>query len=239
MGKKRNLPKKSALPEAGVIYKNIAWNCFREKYPKIPTIEVQEILDCGLFHEIESYVRVASLIQVAARSLVSVFANDKIKINEGDFVWVLLFSNSPDEDMKPLISSLRMRDYSQEDIVKCAFNALHSVHDEWVRLHDDDFFKADGVRCRFMPFEMIGPEAALRYRIILDEILSFLGWKVSNDDLRRLYFKAQEHFRREKGLYSVDDLKYYLMRGGYPQLSDRILELLSNNERIAEEIVYS
>jgi hypothetical protein len=90
-----------------------------------------------------------------------------------------------------------------------------------------------------MPFEMIGPEAALRYRIILDEILSFLGWKVSNDDLRRLYFKAQEHFLREKRLYSVDDLKYYLMRGGYSQLSDRILELLSNNEKIAEEIVYS
>lgn len=239
MGKKRNLSKKSSLPEAGVIYKNIAWNCFREKYPEIPTIEVQEILDQGLFHEIESYVRVASLIQVAARSLVSVFANDKIKVNEGDFVWVLLFSNSPDEDMKSLVRSLRIRDYNQEKILACVFDALHSIHDEWVRLHDDEFFKTDGARCRFMPFEMIGPEAALRYRIILDEILVLLGWKVSDNELNRLYYKAQEHFLREKRLYSVDDLKYYLMRGGYSQLSDRILELLSNNEKIAEEIVYS
>lgn len=221
------------VQKASQTYLEAAWNMFRERYPKMDKARVNMIMARRNINEIESYIHLAGLFKVGVEELRRLLQKDDIVVPD-NFLAVLLHSEAPRKDAEDLIFDLKQRDYSEDEVARIAIQVLYVIHDEWVKLNSREFFDPcrKWQRSRFMPFELIGLETALKYRVVLDEINMVLGLKVHTGALRSLYWQMQKDFCRKHLLHTREDLSEYLRYSDYYSMVPDIQEVIRKSPRI-------
>ena len=236
--------------QASQTYLNAAWYLFRDECPEMTKIEINKILARGDIDEVESYIHLDDLFRVGVEGMKSLLEKDGIIVPD-NLLEILLFSESPRKDVEDFTFVLKQHGYSEPDskqpnyarhrVAEIAIQVLREMHNEWIKLNSKAFFDLcrKAQRYRFMPFELIGSEAALRYRAVFDEIAMVLGLKVHTEQLRSLYWQMQREFCNKNALYANGDLPDFLRRTDYYSSVPDVRDAIRRNPRIAIQMAYS
>ena len=229
--------------KAGTVYLRVAKKCLDREHPAMSTLMKESILSRGDLHEIEKYVKIARIMSVAVHEFKRIIRGHELNVPPTVF-WNMLYAENPEETLADFITQLRYKQFSIEQRAKIVFWMLKVVHDEWMEVHQDDFFDIRKVRqrCVFMPFELIGFERVMFYMIYIEDMLHVLGWDVDRSSLKSYYFKRQSDFEERNNLsvkrYGNDALVNYLMQAEYP-VPGKIARVLRGDRSIAMRMAYS
>ena len=228
--------------KVGKIYFRIAEKCFDVERPDVPVETTEAVLNRGDLHEIEKYVKVARILSAAVHefgrlaSVCGVYVTPKL-------FWDAVYAEDPDVSMIDFVLRLKERQFSSDWKSIIVLEMLAAAHKEWMDVHQDEFFDEKKVkqRCVFMPFELVGVERALFYRIYIEDMLEVLGWSIDAKCIKRYYNLKQLDFINECNLgvkrYGKEALVDFLMKTDL--VPPKIAKVLHSNRAIAEQMAHS
>lgn len=201
--------------------------------------EVQKIVERGDLNEIERLTGAISILDAVIHKLCPVLAfRDRIMPPKYLFN-TLMYSEEPRKELEGFLRQIER--CSEPRKAELIMLMLNSAHDEWVKLHDDWFFKSDmqDAQCLFMPLELIGFEATKRYFTYIERVVDLFGWIVDEKLLLIAYRVVQDGFCLENQICTDEQLITYLTNARYEALSPRIKKALKGNTELARRMVYS
>ncbi|MBQ6414348.1 hypothetical protein IJI28_01880 [Candidatus Saccharibacteria bacterium] len=228
---------------AGTVYLRVAKKCLDRECPAMPTSTKESILSRGDLHEIEKYVKVARIISVAVHEFKRIIRGYELNVPPTVF-WNMLYAEDPGAALADFVTQLKRKQFLKEQKAKITFWMLKVIHDEWMEVHQDDFFDIKKIRqrCVFMPFELIGFERVMFYMIYIEDMLRVLDWDVDRNSLKSYYYQRQRDFEERNNLsvrwYGNDALVNYLMQAEYP-VPGKIARVLRSDRSVAMRMAYS
>ncbi len=219
-------------PKVGCIYRNVARLCFEDELPDYKDYEA--VLSRGNLEEIERFVKVRDIFLMMSTGLKQILIKDNIRL-PNDFAEVMTYSEEPEYDLEEIIIEIGLRKYSKSEKAVVLLETLKVVHDEWVRIHAERFFSENKrEKCRFLQFELLGPAEVGLHRIFIDEIFTLLGLMSDEAEITKQYWKMQEAFIKQNGIWSREDLVGFIMKADYNSLARDICDILRTDRTVAE-----
>ncbi|MBQ6593548.1 hypothetical protein IJI00_00540 [Candidatus Saccharibacteria bacterium] len=208
--------------KAGKVYLEIAHKTLSGQMPEE---QVQKLLQGGNFQEIDAYAGVKEYIEAGCCTIRRILESSDVFLPL-EFADYVLWSDTPEEDLKSSIVVIDAHRFSAECKGEIAYRALTSVHDTWVKRNEERFFDPQFAdeRILFLRSEMIGYETlAGEYRHYVEPILRLirvmphLDWYIKDQ-----YQIAKRQMMVVYGIRGIDDLQHLIRRGDYQPLTAMI-----------------
>ena len=229
--------------KVGKVYLRIARKLLNLEYPDLNAGIKKMILERGNLHEIEDYVQITRILGVAAHKFGRMLVSTGVSVPP-ELFWNLTYAEEPEVCMADFIVRLKHRQFSDVQKSKFIYHILKEVHSEWMDVNEELFFdsKKIGQKCKFMPFELVGFDQVMSYRVYIEDMLWVFGWPINSKQLCKYYLRKQEEFVLENDLivrrYADDTLVDYLMRAEYP-VPPRIARMLRSDRSLAIKMASS
>ena len=223
--------------KAGLILRRTA--CDYLRLMQCAQDEVQKITERGDLKEIEHYTGAISILDAVIHKLCPVLAlRDRIMPPKHLFS-ILIYAEEPEKELKGFLDEMKkIKEPRRAELIMLMLN---SAHDEWIKLHEEDFFMQEmqEKRCLFMPLELIGFEATKHYRVYINRVIDLFGWTVDERLILMAYRVVQDTFCLKRQICNDEQLINYLAEAQYEALSPRIKKVLRGNTELARMMIYS